>query len=66
MIRTWCDGVGIRVADDDSQKILEHLVTAPDFEVTTTSGRTIAEYATKWGGEENWFERTAYTSCLLM
>lgn len=55
MIRTWCDGVGIRVADDDSQKILEHLVTmvgkqtkfkkgdtAPDFEVTTTSGRTIS------------------------
>ncbi len=55
MIRTWCDGVGIRVADDDSQKILEHLVTmvgkqtkfkkgdtVPDFEVTASSGRTIS------------------------
>ncbi len=55
MIRTWCDGVGIRVADDDSQKILEHLLTmagkqtkfkkgdtAPDFEVTASSGRTIS------------------------
>ena len=55
MIKTWCEGVGIRAANDDSEKILEHLVTmaseqtrfkkgdaAPDFEVTTTSGRTIS------------------------
>ncbi|MEI7594086.1 MAG: TlpA disulfide reductase family protein [Actinomycetes bacterium] len=54
MIRTWCDGVGIRAADDDAKKILEHLTTAsrkepklkkgdtaPDFTVTTTAGIAI-------------------------
>lgn len=55
MIRTWCDGVGIRAADDDAKKILEHLTAAsrkepklkkgdiaPDFSVNTTDGITLS------------------------
>jgi len=55
MIRTWCDGVGIRVADDSAKKILEHLIaasrkepkckkgdTSPEFAITTATGRAIS------------------------
>jgi len=55
MIRTWCDGVGIRAADDNAKSILEHMMaaaskepklkrgnTAPDFSCETVTGRAIA------------------------
>ena len=55
LIRTWCNGVGIRVATDDADKIFAHLTTAmsgkpkfgkgdaaPQFETTTTKGGRIS------------------------
>jgi peroxiredoxin len=55
LIRTWCDGVGIRAATDDADKIFDHLTTAmaktpkykrgdkaPAFEVTTIKGNRIS------------------------
>ncbi len=54
-LRTWCDGIGIRAASDDSEKILAHLTAAmskkpklkkgdvaPKFDTITISGRKIS------------------------
>lgn len=55
LIRTWCDGIGIRAASDDAGKILAHLTAAmsnkpkfkkgdvaPKFDAITISGRKIS------------------------
>ncbi len=55
MIRTWCDGIGIRAASDDADDILAHLTAAmsrepklkkghvaPHFTAVTDAGRKIS------------------------
>jgi len=55
LLKTWCDGVGIRAQTDDAKKILDHLTTAmsekpklkagdtaPHFDIVTMSGRKLS------------------------
>lgn len=55
IIRTWCDGIGVRAASDDVEKIRTHLANmvkrtpkfkngdvAPDFKFKTAMGRDIS------------------------
>jgi len=55
LIRTWCDGVGIRATRDDAAAIADHLFTAmggkpkfrkgdlaPSFEIETTKGHKLS------------------------
>ena len=55
LIRTWCDGVGIRATRDDAAAIVDHLSTAmggkpkfkkgdlaPSFEIKTTKGHKLS------------------------
>lgn len=60
LLKTWCDGVGIRAQTDDAKKILDHLTTAmsnepklrvgdtaPNFDTVTMSGRKLSSKGLK-------------------